>query len=83
MAGPMGGNTINGEAGITPCESLETIQRARNDIIFPGEVHPEKPASEAPTQPAPLSFLIAIGFGLVLGIVGTPVAERAYRKARK
>ncbi|MBE2223434.1 MAG: hypothetical protein IAF02_17980, partial [Anaerolineae bacterium] len=83
MASPMGDGTGDDESGITPCESLDTIQRARNDIIFPGEVHPEAPASEAPTQPAPLSFLIAVGFGLVLGVIGTPVAERAYRRSRK
>jgi predicted CXXCH cytochrome family protein len=86
FAGTMG-SAMGIEAGeseaITPCETLDTIQRARNDIVFPGEVHPEKPAAEAPTQSAPLSFLIAVGFGLILGIVGTPVAERAYRKARK
>ncbi|NHZ71600.1 MAG: hypothetical protein GWP17_00730 [Aquificales bacterium] len=83
MAGAMGGEAGDGETAVTPCESLETLQRARNDIIFPGEVHPEAPASKAPTQPAPLSFLIAVGFGLILGIMVTPVAERAYRRGRK
>lgn len=84
MAGAMGSETNEGEAGVTPCESLDTIQRARNDIVFPEEVHQQEPLTQdAPTQPAPLSFLIAVGFGLMLGIIATPVAERAYRKARK
>ncbi len=86
MGGAMGLNldtSIEDETGITPCESLDTIKQTRNEIIFPIEMHPETPAPEAPTQSAPLSFLIAVGFGLILGVIGTPVAERAYRKARK
>jgi len=86
MMATMGGSELGEgeEGGITPCESLDTIQRARNDIIFPDEVHQQETlAAEAPSQPAPLGFLIAVGFGLILGIIGTPVAERAYRKVRK
>jgi predicted CXXCH cytochrome family protein len=87
MAGSMGNMTTEGEddeTGVTPCESLDTIQRARNDIIFPEEVHQQEAlAPDTPTQSAPLSFLIAIGFGLILGVIGTPFVERAYRKVSK
>jgi predicted CXXCH cytochrome family protein len=87
MASPMGNNMAdgeNGETAVTPCESLDTIQRARNDIVFPDEIHQQEAlAPEAPTQSAPLSFLMAIGFGLILGVIGTPVVERAYRKVSK
>ncbi len=83
MSEAMGSDT-NEDGEVTPCEALETLKRARNDIIVPSEVNQQEDlAPEAPNQSAPLSFLIAAGFGLMLGVIVTPVAERAYRKTRK
>lgn len=83
MGTAMGGEEADGETlPVTPCESLDTLKQARNDIIFPDELQPNAPLPEPSSRFAPLSFLITMGFGLILGITLSPVAEKAYRRVR-
>lgn len=82
MGTAMGGEEGEGAAGVTPCEALDTLQQARNDIVFPDQIDSNVLAPEPPLGLAPLSFVLPMMFGLALGIVVTPLAERAFRRAQ-
>jgi predicted CXXCH cytochrome family protein len=82
MGTAMGGEEGEGAAGVTPCEALDTLQQARNDIVFPDQIDSNVLAPEPPSGLAPLSFVLPMVFGLALGIVVTPLAERAFRRVQ-
>ena len=85
MAGMVGTGDLSAsvETAVTPCADLETLQQARNHIVYAAEGLPADPAAAVPSaDPAPLMYLIPTALGLLLGVMISPVLERQYRRVR-
>lgn len=85
MAGMVGTGELSAsvETAVTPCADLETLQQARNHIVYAAEGLPADPAAAVPSaDPAPLMYLIPTALGLLLGVMISPVLERQYRRVR-
>jgi len=75
----IGGNGDgDGGTAVSTCESLTTLQSARSHIVSAETIVPSVPTSE----PAPIAFLLPTAFGLLLGVMVSPLFERAYRRTR-
>lgn len=73
------GDGLDGQAtAVSTCESLTALQSSRSHIVSAETIVPSAPVSDT----TPFAFVIPTAFGLLMGVMLSPLFERAYRRTR-